>query len=138
MADERATDYGPDDPVPPNAVMVRGGPMNLGNLRTAETRPLKEGYDFHGLSMFSFPGCDADEIASRARKRLPQQEICETTAEAIWRAEFELRRTTGTPGHFSLVFDGKPSDDDLRRVLELFEGRCKDNPYKKPRGRKVR
>jgi hypothetical protein len=136
VPDEPATDYGRDETIPDDAVLVRGGPMTLVSLRVAESRPLKEGYDFHGLSMFSFPGCDVDEIARRVRNTLPQREICWATAGEIRAKGFGLRRTGSTPGHFSLVFDETPSDDDLRTVLRLYEGKCKDNPYKRARRRR--
>lgn len=127
--DEGVEDYQPGNPIPPEAVMVRGAPITLDLLRSSARRPLKR-HGFYGVSMFAFPGCDADEVARRAR--IPHDEICEARAGEIEDEGFEIRRTSPNAGHFSLVFDVDPSDEDLQKVLRLFE-ECKENQHARGR-----
>jgi hypothetical protein len=107
--------------------MVRGAPVTVPILRS-NARKASKLCGFYGVSMFAFPDGDADGVAERAG--IPHDEICETTAGAIRAEGFELRRTFDRPGHFSLIFDGNPSDEELQRVLELF-AECKDNEHKR-------
>ncbi len=125
--DERAADYGPDDPVPEDAVMVKGAPVTVRILRSNVRKTWKL-HGFHGTSMFAFPNRDADEVAKEVG--IPHDEICWAMAGAIKAKDFELRRTFDRPGHFSLVFSDEPSDADLQTVLELF-AECKDNEHKR-------
>lgn len=127
MSDEREADYQPGDPVPEDAVMVKGAPVTIPILRS-NVRKTKKHCSFYGTSMFAFPGCSADEVAQRAG--IPHDEICASTAGEIRTEGFELRRTFNRPGHFSLIFADKPSDDDLEAVLRLF-ARCEDNIHKR-------
>ncbi len=124
--DEQSADYRPGEPVPDDAVMVKGAPVTIPILRS-NIRKTHKRHGFYGTSMFGFPGCNADEVAKKAG--IPHDEICETTAGAIEAEGFELRRTFG-PGHFSLVFADNPSDADLQTVLRLF-ARCKENRHRR-------
>jgi hypothetical protein len=126
VPDERAADYGPDDPVPDDAVMVRGAPISVPILRS-NARKCWKLYRFYGISMFALPGRDADEVAGEIG--IPHDEICEARAGAIRAEGFELRRTFDKRGHFSIIFDDKPSNSQLRMVVRLF-AHFKDNPYK--------
>ncbi len=127
MSDEHAPDYGPDDPVPGDAIMVRGAPVTVPILRSNARKAWKL-KGFYGVSMFAFPSCDADKIAEKAS--IPHDDICEAKAETIRAAGFELKRTFDTPGHFSLIFTGEPSTETLETVKTLFT-ECKENKYKR-------
>ncbi len=127
MSEDERADYSPNDPVPDCAVMVKGAPVTVDILRS-NVRKTRKLAGFYGTSMFAFPGCDADEVARRAG--IPHDEICEATAGAIRAEGFELRRTFRTRGHFSLMFDSRPSTSDLQTVLRLF-ARCKENRYRR-------
>lgn len=108
--------------------MVKGAPVTVPILRS-NVRKTRKRVGFYGTSMFGFPGCDeASEVAERAG--IPHDEICWTTAGAIWAEGFELRRTFDTPGHFSLIFADNPSDEDLQKVLLLF-AECEENEHKR-------
>lgn len=126
MSDEPTADYRQGDLLPNDVVMVRGAPVTIPILRSNARKAWKL-KGFHGISMFAFPGLDADGVAEEAG--IPHDEICETTAGAIRERGFELRRTFDRQGHFSLIFASEPSDSDLQTVLELF-AKCKDNPHK--------
>lgn len=127
MPDERAEDYGPSDPVPEDAAMVKGAPVTVPILRSNVRKTWKQ-CDFYGTSMFALPGRDAVEVACEVR--IPHDEICEASAGAIRAEGFELRRTFDRRGHFSIVFADKPSASTLQRVVDLFAS-CKDNPCKR-------
>ncbi len=126
MSDEQAEDYRPNDSVPGDAVMVRGAPVTVPILRSNARKSWKL-CGFHGVSMFAFPNCNADEVSEKVG--IPHDEICEAKAETVMTAGFELKRTFDTPGHFSLIFTGKPSDDDLQTVVKLF-AECKENRHR--------
>lgn len=119
MPDEQAADYPRDEPLPEDAVLVRGGPLDFDRLRSAARQPVKR-HGFYGLSAFSFPDVvDAVEVFRRSPLRYT--EICVVTAREIMEAGFEVRRTFNVAGHCSIIFPSEPSDEDLRTVMELLE-----------------
>jgi hypothetical protein len=119
VPDERAVDYPRGALLPDDAVLVRGGPLDLDELHDAAEQPFRRRHGFYGLSLFAFPGeSDPAEVFRRSPLRYP--EICVATAEQIREAGFEVRRTFRTRGHCSLIFPDEPSDEDIRVVMQLL------------------
>jgi hypothetical protein len=128
VPDERAADYGPDDPVPGDAVMVKGAPVTVSIVRR-NVRKTKKLYGFYGTSMSALPDREAVEVACEVG--IPHDEICGARAGGIRAAGFDLRRTfPGRRGHFSIIFDDMPSDGTLETLVSLF-AECEDNPCKR-------
>lgn len=120
MPDEQATDYRQSDPLPQDAVLLRGGPLDFDQLRRSAYQPFKRGHGFYGISLYAFPGVsDAKEIFERSPLRYP--EVCVVTAREVREAGFEVRRTFEKSGHCSIVFPSEPSDEDVRMVMRLLE-----------------
>jgi hypothetical protein len=119
VPDEQATDYPRNEPVPDDAVLLRGGPLDFERLHDAAREP-EMPHGFYGLSMFAYPGkTDVAEIFECSPLRYP--EVHTATAAEIREAGFEVKRTFRTRGHCSLIFPGEPSDEDIRMVMRLLE-----------------
>lgn len=109
--------------VPPGrARLVRGAPLS--GLDVSAKRTFKQ-KGYYGLSVLTFRASTGQGIARRAR--LPHDDFCVTRARVLRRAGFEVRMTDETrPGHASIVFEGKPSQDDIDVVIRAF-GRSRPN-----------
>ena len=118
MPDEPATDYERDEPVPDEAVLLRGGPLDFQRLHDAAREP-QVPHGFCGLSLFGFPGIsDVAEAFECSPLRYP--EVHAVTAAEVREAGFEVRRTFRKRGHCSLIFPGEPSDEDIDTVIRLL------------------
>jgi hypothetical protein len=120
VANDQPADYPRNEPLPEDAVLLRGGPLSFRLLRSNAKLPFKRGHGFYGLSVFSFPGVyDPEEIFRFCP--LDHPEVCVVTAREIREAGLDVRRTFRERGHCSIIFPSEPSNDDIRRVMQLLE-----------------
>lgn len=120
MSDEQGADYPQDEPLPQDAVLLRGGPLDFDQLRRSASQPYKRKHGFYGISLYAFPGVsDAEEIFARSPLRYP--EVCVVTAGEVREAGFEVKRTFEKRGHCSLIFPSEPSDEDVHTAIRLLE-----------------
>lgn len=106
--------------LPPDAVVVRCGEMKVEDLERSAQRY----FDLYGereyaLSFFSFAGQDVDYIARQAR--CPNPVVRTSRAGRLDQAGYELVRTGGRPGHYSIFWVSKPSREEWRLFRELFD-----------------
>lgn len=114
--------------------MVRAGEMRLGAfMRSAEVCLENEG--FYGISFFSFPGMDADEIAREVGivreetplRLMPNPSMRQATAGAVRALGYPLDPDNSPRGHVALRFDGPPTDADWEALDDVFQP-PEDNP----------
>lgn len=130
-------DHSNVEPLPDEAVVIRGGVMNLADLRlTAEAHheAMKQhGVDEWALSINSIPGLTASQIARRAR--LFYGMICISTVGRIRGTGCDVHSDGRQDGHGNIVFAAQPGDTDLVRVRAVFDEPVR-NPYPRVRRRR--
>ena len=108
----------PAEPLPDDAVVVRGGLMLPVDLALgAQTHFDHEG--FYAISVFSSPGRTADEIATSVP--LPHAAIRESTVGRVRAAGYDVVSSPGPSGHADLVFSTRPTETDWRTLDEIFD-----------------
>lgn len=96
-----------------------GKPMTIAQLRHSAGKPIRMGMDFYGLSVSTLKGKDSQRIARLTG--LPHSYYSETTCGQLLDAGFEVRMMDEKSiGHATIFFKDKPTDDDLRKVIEVF------------------
>lgn len=104
--------------------MVRFGVMKIDDLRDAVGRCFRA-LGFYGLSFYGENGLSPQEIALLARK--PHSLMRKTRVSRIRREGFEIERYGRFP-HLTLRFSQEPSNDDLRRLVGVFD-EAESNPH---------
>ncbi len=92
----------------------------MSGLEQAAARAKKnKKFGFHGVSTFTFRIARPQRIMTLTG--LPHDEFCAARARDVRRAGFEVRLTDWkTPGHTSVIFVDKPSEDDINRFIDVF------------------
>jgi hypothetical protein len=107
------------DPLPPDAVVIRGGTMQLEDLiSNAQSHNDKTDGREWALSCNSIPGLTAEEVAQRA-KRLNGQ-MCVSQVGMLRDLGYEVRPDGVENGHSNIMFNGEPTLEDLRRIRNAF------------------
>jgi hypothetical protein len=88
--------------------------------------------DGYGLSLWSWPGCNAQEVASRAGSRLPHPVVRAATAGELGDAGWNLHRT-GSEGHVTLWRSERPTEADWQELDRIFSV-PEPNPSARPAG----
>lgn len=106
--------------------------MSVSELRASAERPMKLGHGFYALSFSSFRGRDSQGIVRRAK--LPHSYYSESTCGQLRAMGFEIEMTDAIkPGHATIYFKEKPSNDDLHKVIAAFSA---PKPNATARGRR--
>ena len=80
----------------------------------------EQGLDEWAISVFAFPGLDADEIAMHAPIR--NGKIRVTTVGALRSASYDVTPSPWVhPLHADLRFTSEPTDEDFETLREIFE-----------------
>jgi hypothetical protein len=111
-------------PLRHDALIVRFGLMNVSDIK-ASIRRCKAMRGFHGLSFFGENDLTLEEIAETAGA--PHRWLRVARYGALTAAGHRLKRQ-GPANHLVLVFRGTPSDDELRRLVEVFDA-PQENPH---------
>jgi hypothetical protein len=107
--------------------------MKLAGLAHAADQYHVQYGDGYGLSLWSWPGCDANEIARRAAgRRLPHPVIRAATAGELCDAGWTLHRSGGQ-GHVTLWRSERPTEADWQELDKIF-GVPEPNPSARPAG----
>lgn len=99
--------------------------------RSADVYHAKCG-DGYGLSLWSWSGCDAQEVARRAGSRLPHPVVRAATAGDLADAGWILRQA-GHEGHVTLWRSERPTETDWRQLDLIFRA-PEPNPSARPEG----
>lgn len=102
-----------------DALVVRGGLMRIPTLRYAVDL-CKVRHDFYGLSFFGENDASLDAITRAAGSRLENGQIRMSTVGRMREVGFEPYRSGEYP-HLSVEFQWNPSDDDLERLVAVFD-----------------
>jgi hypothetical protein len=105
-------------PVPPEAIVIRGGVMQRKSLEDAVEISFAEEH-VHNLSVYTHPSNELDEIARLAG--LPNPKLRVTTAGAIYDAGYNLENWDESTGHADLVLPTPPGDADWLALEQIFE-----------------
>lgn len=105
------------NPLGDDAFVIRFGVMRLDDPRDATSR-CYESLGFYGLSFYGESGLRPDEIALLARK--PHRLMRKARVGEIRKGGFEIERWGRFP-HLTLRFEGRPTDDELKRLADLFD-----------------
>jgi hypothetical protein len=106
--------------------------MKLADLKgAAETYHAQHG-DGYGLSLWSWPGCDAQEVARRAGSYLPHPVVRAATVGELSAAGWTLHET-GREGHVTLWRSERPTEADWTQLGTIF-GAPEPNPSARPGG----
>ena len=129
-----ASAMSPDDevvsqPLPDEALVVRGGVMELAVLETNAQTHYDE-FGEYALSVYSLPDRSADEIALLAS--LPHAKIRVSTVGRLREAGYPVVPSPGPPGHADLELPHPPTEGDWRVLDALFDP-PRPNPAGLPR-----
>lgn len=106
-----------DEPLDDQAVLIRGGLMEIVTLRHAiETCRALRG--FYGLSFFGDNGLSVDETARHAK--LPNGRIRVSEVGRLRIVGHEPYRSGEYP-HLTVRFEVSPTDEDLAELVEAFD-----------------
>ena len=112
------------EPLNDQAYVIRGGLMRIVTLRVAiDTCMVRLG--FYGLSFFGDNDLAIDEVALHAA--LPNPRMRVSTVAALRSIGREPLRSGEYP-HLSVRFEVSPSDDELERLVAVFDDAI-PNPY---------
>lgn len=114
--------------LPDEAVLVRAGIMNHGDLRTSA----KVHFARHGvyaLSLWSYPMMGAQEIAEEVGRvadeheitLLPNPQMRQTTVGALRALGYDVTPGGGLRGHVTLALNGLPDDTEWTRLATAFQ-----------------
>jgi hypothetical protein len=93
--------------------------MTVEQLRSSANRPMKLGKGYFGLSVSTFRWSTPQQIATRGE--IPHSYFCVGKAGAVRRGGLAVQmRDERKPGHAVIFFNGPPSDEDLRAVIDAF------------------
>ena len=106
--------------------------MRRSDLVAAATLYHRE-YDRYGLSLSTWPGSTAEEIAMRPGGP-PHSMMRASTVRRLRQAGFDLE-PTGRPGHVTLYLPDPPTEEDWERLEQAF-GPAVPNPAARPMGRR--
>jgi hypothetical protein len=107
------------EPLPPDAVVVRGGTMQLDDLlNNALSHNDKTAGREWALSCNSIAGLAAEEIAKRARR--PNLKMCVSRVDRLRDLGYEVRPDGLPNGHCNIMLKGEPTMDDLQRIRSIF------------------
>ena len=114
-----------EGPFPPPAnlnsddVVIRGGLMAVATMaRSARTAKLRHGRP--SLSVWSFPGMDAQDVARASNpEALAHSSIRWTKVGLLRESGYELVQS-GQAGHYSLILPDPPTDADWATLDALF------------------
>ena len=104
------------EPLPDEAVVIRGGMMKLADLRNSVETTYRA-TDTHGLSAWA--GVTDAEILE-AINNIYHRWVCITTAKRIRSAGYEVV-LTGRPRHCTIKFEAQPTDEDLKSLTDEFD-----------------
>jgi hypothetical protein len=132
VPDEQAAEALPD-----GAFVIRGGVMNLEDLRTNVDNHYDMVLEFAereewALSVNSIPGLKITEVAVKAQRPNPKMYV--STVGRIRALGYEVRPDWKENGHSNIVFESEPSNQDLEGVKAVFRGPC-PNPGRRERRR---
>lgn len=103
--------------------VIRFGVMRIDDLREAIAR-CHRALGFHGLSFYGENRLTPEEIAAFSKK--PHRLMRKTRVAKLRRAGFSVERLGRFP-HLTLKFPKEPTDQELERLIELF-----DEPERNP------
>lgn len=136
---ETPSENAPRESPAPDDVVVRGGEMKVSGLeRSAEAYHARFG-DGYGLSVWSWPGLNAEAIANRVGEEhpdlnaLPQGKIRAARVSDLVAGGWDLFRSGPRDGHVTVWRSGKPSGEDWRELDRCF-GLPQPNPIARSRG----
>lgn len=124
--------------LPDDAVVVRGGVMRREDMIASAKRYAAKTHGVYGLTVWSWPGMTAGEIAVRVKQAHPaglnpvaHGQLRHSTAGKIREPgangeSFNLAKT-GHDGHYTLTFQAEPTDADWERLDSMF-GPAEPNP----------
>ncbi|MGH2771911.1 MAG: hypothetical protein ACRDIU_02055 [Actinomycetota bacterium] len=123
MDDEKIQLWTPGFPLHEQAIVVRGGIMDVRDLKkqvqTFADRGKQAGKDEQfALSIFSLPNKTAEEICKIVC--LPHQKVRVAEAGAVYRSGFDLIPDNKPPGHLNLVFGSAPTEVEFERLQTIF------------------
>jgi hypothetical protein len=108
------------DPLPDDAVVVRGGYMRSKSLLISATTHYEESRCTEwAWSFWCAPGKTADEIAAEAD--FAHDVICESTVGRIRAAGFEVESDSSSDDHCKIKLSGEPTDADCKRLRDAFD-----------------
>lgn len=111
-------------PLRDDAVIVRFGLMELPHVRDAVEKCFVV-RKYYGLSFFGENDLSVEEIAREAGA--PQNWLRVTSYGALRTAGYRLRRQ-GARNHLTLRLNDKPSDEELKALIRLFD-EPEENPH---------
>jgi hypothetical protein len=106
--------------------------MKLADLERAADLYHEQHGDGYGLSGWSWPGCNAQEVASRAGRSLPHPVMRAATAGELGDAGWRLHRS-GREGHVTFWRPERPTEADWQELDKIF-GAPEPNPSARPAG----
>jgi hypothetical protein len=113
---ERVGSQASSDILPDEAVVVRGGMMELTTMKTNVMDHFYETGEY-ALSVWAIPDCDADNIARQCPIR--HGKIRESTVGAIRRLGYDVA-LSGEFGHADVKFAAEPTDEDYEALRAVF------------------
>lgn len=124
--------------LPDEAVVIRGGLMARDGLIASARRYADQNEGIYGITLWSWPGLTAGEIAQRVKEDHAQGrnpvghgQLRWSTAgvirEAMSAGRAFILKKTGQDGHYTLTFPSEPSDGDWDRLEKMF-GPPEPNP----------
>jgi hypothetical protein len=113
-----------------------GLPMTVDELRWSVGKPIRDGYDFYGLSVATFPCARPKEIVARRRIRNTHYAVARHWKLKSHGFHVTLANLIGkhSPGHATILFDEDPADECLAMLIRLFSDPI-PNPGGRPRRR---
>jgi hypothetical protein len=108
-------------------ILVRAGEFKLADFwRSVKTSLQKR--QFYGLSFFSFPNMDAQEIAlevgvvreETGLRLIPNPKMRQATVRAVEALGYSLEADNSPRGHVTLRFAERPTDEDWKALEAAF------------------
>jgi hypothetical protein len=104
-------------PVPPEAIVIRGGVMERKSLEKAVEKSFAE-EEIYALSVYCHPSNPIEEVARMAG--LPYRKMRAASAADLYDAGYRLDDWRELDGHADLVFPDAPTGEDWERVESIF------------------